>query len=116
MAELTDKGRQTTLDLGRRLRELYIHQLGFLPVSLDNPDAIFLRASPYPRALHSLQQVFTGLYPSANRRTGFGNPVVHTSRLSDETLMPNEDFCPRFIELIKAYSKRTARKCDQRET
>lgn len=37
-AELTDKGRQTTFGLDRRLRQLHIDQLGFLPGSIDDPN------------------------------------------------------------------------------
>lgn len=112
MAELTDKGRQTTLSLGRRLRHLYVHQLGFLPDVLSDPDMIYLRSSPFPRALDSLQQAFTGLYPAEKRdRASFARPTIVTRRLIDETLMPNEVYCERFVQLIKAFSKRTANKC-----
>lgn len=114
MAELTDKGRQTTLALGCRLRHLYVEQLKFLPCSISDPNAIYLRSSPFSRSMHSLLQVFTGLYPSESRSTGFGKPAVTTSRISDETIMPNEDFCPRLVELVKAYSGRTAWKCKRR--
>ena len=111
MAELTDKGRQTTLSLGRRLRHLYVHQLGFLPDVLSDPNMIYLRASPFPRALDSLQQAFTGLYPAGKRDRAFPRPTIVTRRLIDETLMPNEIYCERLIQLIKAFSKRTANKC-----
>ena len=43
LAELTDKGRQTTLSLGRRLRHLYVHQLGFLPDVISDPNVMYLR-------------------------------------------------------------------------
>lgn len=33
--ELTDRGRETTLALGRRLRHLYVEQLGFVRNSSD---------------------------------------------------------------------------------
>ena len=63
MGMLTDKGRQTTHELGVRLRRLYVDQLGFLPPALANADAFYLRATPIPRALDSMQETFTGLYP-----------------------------------------------------
>ena len=99
------------MDLGRRLRHLYVDQLHFLPDCLTDPNTIYLRSSHFPRALHSLLQVFTGIYPSSVRSSECNKPTVVTSRPSDETLLPNEEFCPRFIELIKAYSDRTAKKC-----
>lgn len=111
MAELTDKGRQTTLSLGRRLRHLYVHQLGFLPEVVSDSNMIYLRSSPWPRALESLQQAFTGLYPADKRHRAFPRPIIVTRRLIDETLMPNEDHCERLVQLIKAFSKRAANKC-----
>lgn len=110
-AELTDKGRQTTLELGRRLRYLYIHQLHLLPDTLSSSGMLDLRSSPYPRALHSLQQVYTGLYPTDSRQPNLEPPVIVSRRPVDEIVMPNEDFCLRFKDLIKSYSKRAALKC-----
>ena len=112
MAEITDKGRQTTLSLGRRLRHLYVHQLGFLPDVVSDPRMIYLRSSPWPRAMESLQQVFTGLYPAETRNRAFPRPTIVMRRLIDETLLPNEVYCERFIQLAKAFSKRTAIKCE----
>ena len=65
-----------------------------------------------PRALHSLHQVFTGLYAADTRSGSALRPEIVTRRPEEETVMPNEDFCPRFVELIKAYSRRAAQKCD----
>ena len=115
MAELTDQGRQTTLNLGRRLRHLYVHQLGFLPGMIRDANMVYLRSSPWPRALDSLQQVFTGLYPPCKVDRAFPRPTIVTRRLVDETLMPNEDYCARFIQLAKAYSRRTANRCKSRQ-
>lgn len=112
MAEITDTGRQTTLSLGRCLRHLYVDQLGFLPGVIGDPRMIFLRSSPWPRALDSLQQVFTGLYPPDKRKGALTKPTIVTRRLIDETLLPNEEHCERLIELIKAFSKRTAQRCE----
>ena len=114
MAELTDRGRQTTLNLGRRLRHLYRHQLGFLPETISDVNMVYLRSSPWPRTLDSLQQVFTGLYPPAKRDRTVARPMIVTRRLEEEILMPNEDHCERFIQLAKAFSKRTADRCEYR--
>ena len=45
--ELTDRGRETTLQLGQRLRHLYIHQLGFLPENLGTQSEYYLRYEIY---------------------------------------------------------------------
>ena len=111
MAELTDKGRQTTLALGDRLRHLYVYQLGFLPEVINDRNTVFLRSSNLPRTLSSLQQTYTGLYPPQYRSSTLEKPTIVLRRLAEETLMPSEDFCPRFVDLIKAYSQRTAARC-----
>lgn len=105
---LTDKGRLTTLELGERLRTLYVDRLGFLPKTITSPDFIYLRATPVPRALESMQQAFAGLYPSHVRTANFPNPTILTRALSDETLLPNDGSCRRLAILSKAFGQRTA--------
>lgn len=108
--QLTDVGRQTTLALGKRTRRLYIERLGFLPPVLDaqSAPALTLRATPIPRALESVQQAFTGLYPPATRAAGGPLPVIVARKLQDETLFPNEGACKRFKELARAFADRAA--------
>jgi len=86
LGELTDTGRQTTYDLGRRLRHLYVDQLQYMPPSIDDADMIYLRATPIPRALESLQQTFWGMYPSKNRSDSFPPVTIITRAPADETL------------------------------
>lgn len=105
---LTDKGRETTHSLGKRLRELYVKQLGFLPEIIDSSEFMYLRATPVPRALESLQQTFVGLYPEDKRTADFPPPTILLRNLSEEQLLPNEGGCARFRTLMKAYAKRTA--------
>nr|POE86604.1 putative acid phosphatase spbc4.06 [Quercus suber] len=110
--ELTDLGRQTTLQLGQRLRSLYVGQLGFLPDNLasdvkDIDSIIRLRSTPIPRALESVQQAFVGLYPPSTRSPS-SIPVVVTRSMQEETLFPNESACPRFAELSAAFAERAA--------
>lgn len=108
MGMLTDKGRETTFALGTRLRRLYVDQLDFLPASLANADSIYLRATPIPRALESLQEVFQGLYPSHARARNLPPPIILTRALADETLFPNDSTCRRFAALSRAFAQRTA--------
>ncbi|KAI1116026.1 histidine phosphatase superfamily [Nemania sp. NC0429] len=108
MGMLTDRGRETTFDLGTRLRKLYVDQLAFLPPTLRDADSFYLRASPIPRALESLQETFTGLYPPHTRSPSFPPPTILQRTLSEETLFPNDSSCRRFAALARAFAQRAA--------
>jgi len=108
LGELTDNGRRTTHALGKRLRHLYVDQLKFMPPTISNGDMIYLRATPIPRALESLQEAFWGFYPSDTRSPSFPPPTIITRNPSDETLFPNDGNCRRFAMLSRAFAQRTA--------
>lgn len=108
LGELTDKGRETTLALGQRLRHLYVDQLNFMPKVIASADMIYLRATPMPRALESMQQCFWGMYPSTARTPSFQPPTIITRTPADETLFPNDSNCRRFSQLSRAFAQRTA--------
>lgn len=108
LGELTDTGRQTTWNLGRRLRHLYVDQLHFMPPMINNADSIYLRATPVPRALESLQQTFWGMYPESTRAADFPPITIVTRAPADETLFPNDGGCRRFAQLSRAFAQRTA--------
>ncbi|KAM0136494.1 hypothetical protein ACHAO1_004632 [Botrytis cinerea] len=108
MGELTDKGRETTSQLGTRLRRLYVDQLGFLPQMIHNTDFLYLRATPIPRALESMQEAFFGMYPPYARAAACPPPTIITRSPSDETLFPNDGGCRRFAQLSRAFAQRTA--------
>jgi acid phosphatase len=108
LGELTDKGRETTYSLGARLRHLYVDQLKFMPPLLANADLIYLRATPLPRALESVQQSFWGMYPLTARTAAFPPPTIVTRTPADETLFPNDSNCRRFAQLSRAFAQRTA--------
>lgn len=116
LGELTDRGRRTALDLGRRLRYLYVDQIRFLPEMLGDESTIYLRASPFSRALESVQHTFLGLYPSKTRAAAFAGPTIYMRNPAEETLLPNEDYCQRFIQMSKAFSQRTADRCEHNVT
>lgn len=109
--ELTDRGRQTTYELGQRLRHLYVDQLGFLPAVKSNAEDMYLRTTPLPRALESLQETFLGMYPSSARTQDFPPPVIVARSISEETLLPNEGNCRRFRQLSRMFAERAAEKC-----
>ncbi|KAH8674103.1 acid phosphatase [Xylariales sp. PMI_506] len=108
MGMLTDKGRETTFNLGTRLRRLYIDQLGFIPPTITSADSMYLRATPIPRALESLQETFLGLYPTHTRAPNFPAPTILTRAPADETLFPNDSNCRRFAALSRAFAQRAA--------
>ncbi|KAI9829946.1 MAG: hypothetical protein M1819_005918 [Sarea resinae] len=108
LGELTDTGRETTLALGQRLRHLYVDQLGFMPKVIADADMFYLRATPMPRALESLQQVFWGFYPHSTRTASFPRPTILTRTPADETLFPNDGNCRRFSQLSRAFAQRAA--------
>ncbi|KPM43097.1 hypothetical protein AK830_g3469 [Neonectria ditissima] len=105
---LTDRGRETTTFLGHRLRNLYVDQLGFLPPTLVDGAPIYLRATPVPRALESLQQTLHGLYPPAARAPDLPPPTILLRAPNDETLFPNDGNCRRFAHLARAFAQRAA--------
>ncbi|KAK4442255.1 histidine phosphatase superfamily [Podospora aff. communis PSN243] len=112
MGSLTDTGRRSTFQLGERLRELYVNRLKFLPPSLRSTESLYLRATPIPRAMESMQQTFTALYPPSTREpdeTGsFPAPVIVTRAPGDETLFPNDYNCRRFAQMSRAFAQRAA--------
>jgi acid phosphatase len=110
--QLTDRGRETTTALGRRLRHLYIDRLGFLPGELDAAalPSLYLRATPIPRALESLHQTLHGLYPPTSRSPDLPDPTILQRPIGDETLFPNEGSCRRFAVLARAFADRAAKR------
>ncbi|ORY13430.1 histidine phosphatase superfamily [Clohesyomyces aquaticus] len=113
--ELTDLGRETTLSLGQRLRYLYIDQLSFMPRLLASSDTIYLRSTPVPRALESVQQAFHGLYPPSTHTANFPAPTIITRTPADETLFPNDGNCRRFAHLSRAFAARAAQRWNETE-
>jgi acid phosphatase len=87
---------------------LYVDQLNFMPAMIHDADMIYLRATPIPRALESLQQTFWGMYPSQARAASFPPVTIITRAPADETLFPNDSNCRRFAQLSRAFAQRTA--------
>ncbi|GAO19671.1 hypothetical protein UVI_02047700 [Ustilaginoidea virens] len=105
---LTDRGRETTFHLGQRLRKLYVDQLGFLPAKVQNTDFMYTRSTPIPRALESVQQALSGLFPRHARADDFSPPTIISRAPADETLFPNDSHCRRFAVLARAFAQRAA--------
>ena len=101
--------------LGERLRHLYVDQLQFMPKLIADSDMIYLRATPIPRALESVQQAFWGFYPPSARTADFPSPTIITRTPADETLFPNDASCRRFAQLSRAFAQRTAERWNDTE-
>ncbi|KIW31206.1 hypothetical protein, variant [Cladophialophora immunda] len=79
-----------------------------MPSLIANADLIYLRSTPLPRALESVQQTFWGMYPLTSRTAAFPAPTIVTRTPADETLFPNDGNCRRFAQLSRAFAQRTA--------
>jgi acid phosphatase len=79
-----------------------------LPKTISDADFIYIRATPIPRALESVQQAFTGLYPRTYRATDFLTPTIIVRSPADETLFPNDASCRRFAQISRAFAARAA--------
>ncbi|THC88715.1 hypothetical protein EYZ11_011840 [Aspergillus tanneri] len=108
--DLTDIGVQSTNHLGRDIRQLYVDHLQFLPERLTGSEVLHLRSTRYPRTFLSLQSVVNGLYPPERRDVRLETLPIVIRLPEEETLLPNEDFCPRLRHLLGEFLARTAKK------
>jgi len=79
-----------------------------MPKLIADSDMIYLRATPIPRALESVQQAFHGFYPRSTRTADFPPPTILTRSPADEVLYPNDSICRRFAQLSRAYAQRAS--------
>ena len=86
-----------------------------MPKLIADSDMIYLRATPMPRALESVQQAFWGFYPPSARTADFPTPTIITRTPADETLYPNDGSCRRFAHLSRAFAQRTAERWNTEE-
>ncbi|KAK1992060.1 acid phosphatase [Colletotrichum falcatum] len=107
--ELTDRGRASTLELGRQLRRLYIDRLNFMPQTL-RVGHLYLRSTQYQRTFVSLQNLFRGLYPPECVDGPLDDVLVAVVDPRHETLLPPEYHDERFAQLLKEFTRRAATK------
>ena len=81
-----------------------------MPATLDqaSQERVYLRATPIPRALESVQQAFIGMWADKYRTAG--PPVITIRAPAMETLFPNDTGCRRLGELFRTFGARAARK------
>ncbi len=82
---------------------------------ISDSKSIYLRSTPIPRALESVQQAFWGMYPLKSRTADFSEPTILTRAPADETLYPNETNCRRFAQLSRAFAERAASRWNSSE-
>ncbi|PVU90553.1 hypothetical protein BB559_004568 [Furculomyces boomerangus] len=95
--QLSDVGWSSMRGVGNYLRELYVDRLGYLPSSREDikPDSLYIRTTDYSRALESVHQVISGLYPVTKdeiERVGEDNIKkipVFTRTVKDENMFLN---------------------------
>jgi acid phosphatase len=79
-----------------------------MPEIISNADFMYIRATPIPRALESVQQTFLGMYPKTARTADFPPPTIITRSPGEETLFPNDSVCRRFAQISREYAQRAA--------
>lgn len=82
-----------------------------MPRIKSDTEDMYLRTTPIPRALESLQQVFWGMYPPSARTASFPPPVIVARTPAEENLFPNEGNCRRFRQLARLFAQRAADRC-----
>jgi acid phosphatase len=92
-----------------------VDQLNYMPRLISDSDMIYLRATPIPRALESVQQAFYGFYPPSARTADFPTPTIIMRSPADETLFPNDSNCRRFAHLSRAFAQRAAERHNDTE-
>ncbi|RDB30261.1 putative acid phosphatase SPBC4.06 [Hypsizygus marmoreus] len=109
LGELTDVGRQSTFNLGRSLRKLYVDKLGFLSDTLCRKEEVYFRSTNMPRTIESLQQIVHGLYPT--EKCGCGEDVIPNILVrngKDENMLGNTYACKRLEILQLGFAKAAA--------
>ncbi|KAF9041275.1 histidine phosphatase superfamily [Panaeolus papilionaceus] len=107
LGELTDLGRQTTLNFGQNLRKLYVERLGFIPDKLSDTSQVYFRTTNIPRTTQSLQQIVRGLYPDEKCHENVYPPSSNRNG-KDENLIGNTYTCKRLEILQVSFAKAAA--------
>lgn len=110
--QLTPIGMRQEYDLGKRLRDFYVHQTKFLPLHYD-AKTMEVRSSDLQRTLMSAQSILLGLYPLGSGPiladkthalpSGFQPIPIHTvPAKQDELLIPGRDK-KKYKEFLETY-------------
>ncbi|KAJ3415610.1 hypothetical protein HDV05_004486 [Chytridiales sp. JEL 0842] len=110
--QLTDIGKFTMKEeVGKKLRELYVDKLKFLPEHLNadfNHRELYVRSSGYVRTIESAQYVLAGLFPLDKREPGDASDIaIHIK--ATENMFPGVEKCPKLSQLMDQFEKATAK-------
>ncbi|CAO1615430.1 unnamed protein product [Parajaminaea phylloscopi] len=111
MGQLTDVGRQSTLTMGRYLREIYVQRLGLLPEEMRagvDDGKLYVRSTNMSRTIESAQQVVTGLLGADSRQSSTFRPTILVRNGNVESLLPNTYSCPTLYKLDSHFSRSVA--------
>ncbi|KAJ7695455.1 histidine phosphatase superfamily [Mycena rosella] len=107
LGELSDIGRQSTVNFGAALRDLYVNRLGFLSDFLQKPGEVYFRSTNMPRTIESLEQVIYGLYPTT-KSSPSALPALFVRNGRDENLLGNTMTCKRLEYLQIGFAQAAA--------
>lgn len=108
IGQLTRTGVEQCLNVGRRLREIYIDKYGLLPDTLAQPsdlDLLRIRTTDTWRTRQSIESILNGMYPPSKRagdlRSGTTPiPIVWTDFQLDPLTLQDHP-CPRLDQIIE---------------
>jgi hypothetical protein len=97
--QLTAKGREQHIALGKSLRNVYVDKYGFLNPQFADSE-LWLRSTDVPRTIASAQSLLAGMYPPSSTG-GAGVPVfdLHSIDAWRDNMTPNEKLCPHLRQI-----------------
>ena len=102
VGQLTERGIEQHLTLGRALMKVYGTAHGLLPAVLDSPDKVYVRATDYPRTRQSAISLLAGAWDAAHRTAETRQLRMEVYPSVVETLVESGDSCPRVKKLMEA--------------
>lgn len=98
--QLTQRGAEQHYNIGKRMREIYVEKLGFLPEKLNVSD-IYVRSTDVWRTKVSAMFDLAGLFPGEAREAG--EAIKYEVYPYDlDTGYPNSNACPKMMTHINA--------------
>lgn len=98
--QLTQRGAEQHYNIGKRMREIYVEKLGFLPAKL-NVSEIYVRSTDVWRTKVSAMFDLAGMFPAEAREAGTAIKYeVYPYDL--DTGYPNSKACPKMMTHINA--------------
>ncbi|ORX88855.1 phosphoglycerate mutase-like protein [Basidiobolus meristosporus CBS 931.73] len=102
--QLTPKGMRQQQNVGKKLREIYVDLLGYLPRTLNRRNlqkAIFVRHTEKTRTKQTAIALVSGLYPKEKLQGRLGIPLFYLPE-QIETMIYQSGLCSRLAKLQEA--------------